>query len=91
MPCTAGKWQNVAVTYTPTKVLVYVDGALKASKEIKQKYPAGAVYTIGASIHKEVDAFQGRLKDVQIYDLALTPEQIKTALAGKSPARTVLP
>ena len=85
VPCTAGKWQTVAVTYTPTSVSVYVDGALKASKEIKQVYPAGAVYKIGASIHKEVDAFQGRLKDVQIYDKALTAEQIKTALAGQSP------
>jgi len=26
-----------------------------------------------------------RLKDVRIYDKSLTPEQIKTALAGKSP------
>jgi hypothetical protein len=85
VPCTAGQWQTVAVTYTPTSVSVYVNGALKASKEIKQRYPAGAVYKIGASIHKEVDPFQGRLKDVQIYDKALTPEQIKTALDGQSP------
>ena len=91
VPCTSGQWQTVAVTYTPTSVSVYVDGALKASKKIKQKYPAGAVYKIGASIHKEVDPFQGKLKDVQIYDKALTPEQIKTALAEGSPARTVLP
>jgi hypothetical protein len=32
-----------------------------------------------------VDDVPPKIKDVQIYDKSLTPEQIKTALAGQSP------
>lgn len=73
----AGKWHLIAVTYggkaDPVEK-VYVDGKLNASeKKALDVASGGSIYLGGAGSEK---LFSGALASVQIYDYALSPDEI---------------
>ena len=84
------RWVHAVVTYDPTVSLLclYEDGALSASKTLSGPLDLAAEeFSIGGSLHQSKDGvdggeiiagnrFTGLLDDVQIFDFALSADQV---------------
>ncbi|SNS09536.1 Concanavalin A-like lectin/glucanases superfamily protein [Humidesulfovibrio mexicanus] len=82
---TAGTgWHHVAATWTPSELLIYIDGELKGRTENTNGYAARASsggLVIGAQAFDTADesadyVFKGRLSRVAIYNRALSPLEV---------------
>ena len=73
-----GEWHFVVGTYDGTTVKIYVDGVQGTSSSLSNATldNAGGVYIGGQSS----SLMDGQLDEVQIYNYALTPQQIKTIM-----------
>lgn len=76
-----GKWHELWLTYDGTKLRIYRDGILDASKNIGPPDASGSVapVRIGArnTAAQPEHWFKGYVDDVKIYDEALTPPTIE--------------
>jgi len=74
------QWHHVYLTYDGATMNLYVDGQPKDSHPVTGAIDSPAVLNIGqrngAVNNGTADTFKGRLDDIQIYNKALTPEQI---------------
>ncbi|HFD32418.1 MAG TPA: LamG domain-containing protein [Gammaproteobacteria bacterium] len=74
------QWHHVYLTYDGATMNLYVDGQLKDSYPVSGVIDSQPVLNIGqrnAAVNNgTADTFKGRLDDIQIYNKALTPEQI---------------
>ncbi len=77
-------WHHVAATWTPTELLIYIDGELKGRTANTKAYAARATtgglnigaQTISTSPLTVGQPFLGRISRVAIYNRALTPLEI---------------
>ena len=84
-PLTVGVWTHVAMTHDGTKDIIYFDGAQVAEKDVagaldQTTYPLG----IGYDPIDNANYFKGSLDEVQIYNTALTAQQIADLYAAQS-------
>jgi len=75
------QWQHIAVTYSPTELKLYYNGALVDSKAYTQGAIAAANYKIGKS-NANALFFHGRIDEVRIYNRVLTQSEV-TDLYGR--------
>jgi hypothetical protein len=74
------QWHHVYLTYDGARVKLYVDGKLKDSKPATGPIDSAPVLHIGqrnATDNAAVDFFKGRLDDIQIYNRALTADEVR--------------
>jgi hypothetical protein len=74
-------WSHLAATYDGETLRLYVNGAQVGTKTVSGLIPtsAGPLRIGGNSIWGEW--FKGRIDDVRVYDVALTPAQIESDMA----------
>lgn len=88
------KWYHVAFTYDGAKMRLYIDGEMV--KESIQAYgdivyPDQATFALGCYVDdNELEHLQGALREVRIYDRALTQAEIKASVPGQA-ASSALP
>ena len=74
------QWHHIYLTYNGVAMKLYVDGQLKDSHPVSGTIDSASVLNIGqhngAVYSGTSDSFKGRLDDIQIYNKALTLEQI---------------
>lgn len=79
-PVALGGWYHVVGTYDGTVMKIYVNGALENTTTVQSGdilYPPNAFYEIGA--YRDDDEYyrmQGSLKEVRLYDKALTADAV---------------
>ena len=80
-----GQWHHVAVAYdSPKKTLsFYVDGQLDRLHQCEETQPANLDSFRIACHDITMNCFDGQIDDVQIYDYALSADDIATVYAGK--------
>jgi len=78
--CTTGTWQNVVLTYTPAEAALYLDGKEAARKPIRQDFAREVTFHVGCSRLPAASRFIGALRNVRIYDKALTKDEVARAL-----------
>ncbi len=99
-PYTTGKWMHVAATYDGRAMRIYVNGR-PAGESAEQSgdilYPNKGPYVIGAYRDKnEFVPMQGAIRELAVYDRALSPEQVRALfdagadLLEAPPVRTAL-
>ncbi|EFK95804.1 hypothetical protein LDC_2182, partial [sediment metagenome] len=83
-PVTAGEWVHATVTYGPSGVLVYRNGALVCSLPAWSSslggFDVGRVYNQMAYRHEGY--LDGAIDDMRIYNRVLTPVEIAALAAG---------
>jgi hypothetical protein len=81
---TQGLWQHVAVTYDGTTIKGYLNGQLMATTEASGSLGKDSgVLRLGAEPRDTVSAYyNGSLDDVQIYDKALSQDEIASIMDG---------
>lgn len=89
-PLTVGEWTHVAMTHDGTKDIIYLNGALASEKEVsgaldKTTHPLG----IGYDPIDGSGFFKGSIDEVQIYNRALSAEEIATLFADQQTAPVV--
>lgn len=80
----AGQWQHVALSVSRTDLAIYVDGSLVATRTIARTLAAadGGVVYVGRSGWDSIPGFfAGDIDDLQIYDEALTPDQVLSVMS----------
>ncbi|MCU0913038.1 MAG: hypothetical protein MUC88_00570 [Planctomycetes bacterium] len=76
-----GVWHHICVTYDGTTAQLYADGVEVASAaKTWNLVPSRAC--IGRQVNTLVEFWDGRIDDVRVYNVALTPEQIHEILRG---------
>jgi hypothetical protein len=78
----ASQWHHVAVTATATAVDVYVDGILRGSSGRQAISLASNPFRMGYTTNFGGTPFNGLLDEVQIYDRALSAEEIAALYAA---------
>lgn len=84
-------WAHLAATYDGEHLVLSIDGKPAASQPAAAELPlyqgdaAKAPLFIGAEA-EGLNPISGRMADARIYDVALTPEQIRAVIAGQDPA-----
>lgn len=84
----AGTWYHVAATYDGGKVTLYIDGRIDASGSLPGSISANAApLNIGRNSETHSDLFKGWIKEVRIWNIARTQEEIqrdmRASLNGK--------
>lgn len=74
---TANTTHHVAVTYTSTNATLYVDGAPVASMDAPLAFEVSEDNPFMVGAFNTALPFAGRIDDIQIYNRALTEEQLK--------------
>jgi len=79
-----GNWHHVAMTGTGSTVNLYVDGKLDATGTVTLTANSTDNFLIGARYTNSLPSqlFNGQIDDVQIYNYALSPAQIKKLFNG---------
>ena len=72
---TADEWHHVAVAYADSVATIYVDGLDVASGTFILADGADSTFWIGRN-DSEGERFEGSLDDMQVFNYALTPEEI---------------
>jgi hypothetical protein len=82
------KWHHIAVVYTGTQALFYIDGVLSGSPSYNQNfnnvsgdYMVGHRITSGNSNGDQT--FDGRIDELRIWNIALTQTQIRSRMCHK--------
>ena len=87
IPLSAGDWHHVALSYKDGERSMYVDGAIDLQDSI-----TGNLYTYNDTLEIKVgEGFNGIIDEIQIYNKALTPEQINNLYSGDIPQYTQTP
>ncbi len=87
VPLTAGSWHHVALSYKEGERTMYVDGAIDLQDSI-----TGDLFTRNdAQEIKAGEGFNGIIDEIQIYNKALTPEQVNNLYSGDIPQYTQSP
>ncbi len=82
------KWYHVAFTYDGAKMVLYING--EAVKESTQAYgdivyPDQATFALGCYVDdNELEHLQGALREVRIYNRALTQAEIRASVPGQA-------
>lgn len=78
-PAVAGAWAHVAGVYDGTRIMLYVDGALVASRTTSSEPRALQASTRPLVIgnHPAWNAFTGQIDEVRLYDVSLSAAQVK--------------
>ena len=74
------RWHHVYLTYDSASVTLYLDGDLKDSLSAGGLINSAPVLHIGSSAEEKdgaADTFKGRLDDIQVYNKALTADEIQ--------------
>jgi hypothetical protein len=93
----AGTWYHIALTWDGSNYIVYVDGISKASGTYTGLSTLGSYADVGnngGNTAARIEAFQGLLDEVRIYDAALSKYDIAdlagiTIASDPSPANSV--
>ena len=85
----AGEWHHVAATYDGTTARLYVDGKLAASLPFSGNVGDSNTWRIGAYGANPVGYFAGLIDEVQIYDRALSSDEVATLEGGSTAAAGV--
>ncbi|MCB0592843.1 MAG: T9SS type A sorting domain-containing protein [Lewinellaceae bacterium] len=85
-----GEWKHVVMVHDGTKDLIYMDGALANEKNVagdlnSTNYPFG----IGNNPIDGGSYFVGQLDDIQLYDVALSAQQVADLYAAQNMAPMV--
>ncbi|MFO0993534.1 MAG: VCBS domain-containing protein [Hyphomicrobiales bacterium] len=88
----AGQWYNVTVTNVGNDVTLYLNGVVVATGELAINTPAGTDFLVGArppgiSIP---GLLIGEVDEIQVYDHALTPQEVQTVYNLTAPYGNVL-
>ncbi len=79
-PLEPGRWFHVAATYDGSTMRLFVNGRLDASSDAQSgdiNYPSHAPYVMGAYLDdNERYSMHGRLREISVYDLALTESYV---------------
>ncbi len=87
IPLSAGDWHHVALSYKDGERTMYVDGAIDLQDAI-----SGNLYTYNDQLEIKVgEGFDGIIDEIQIYNKALTPEQVNNLYSGDIPEYTQTP
>ena len=78
--CKKGAWQNLVLTYTPAEAALYLDGKEAARKAIRQDFAREVTFHVGCCRLPAASRFIGALRNVRIYDKALTKDEVARAL-----------
>ncbi|MCL5282653.1 MAG: LamG domain-containing protein [Planctomycetes bacterium] len=76
-----GVWYHICLTYDGTTARLYADGAEVASAGKTWNLVPGAA-RIGQQVNNLSEFWDGAIDDVRVYNVALTPEQIKEVMRG---------
>jgi len=84
-PLSAGTWYHLAFVWTGNSVQAYVDGVAQSSATADFDF-AGGDFGIGARFRDSFGfTFDGKIDDVAIFDVALTPGQVTALANGDAP------
>ena len=79
-PMPAGGWHHIACTFDGKVLRLYVDGGLASTAAGKHRIASGGKFWMGRSdgdLRFTRDAhFSGKIREVKVYNRALTPEEI---------------
>ena len=74
----AGTWYNVVVTFTPTYMYMYINGALEDSHtRTGTMHFSGSTYTTIGAVDPTRLYWDGVIDDVRIYNRALSTKEIQ--------------
>jgi hypothetical protein len=76
-----GVWHHIALTYDGTVARLYADGIEVANASKSWNLVAGLAH-IGRQVNTAAEFWDGMIDDVRIYNVALTPEEIKEVMRG---------
>lgn len=82
-PLALGQWQHLVATFDGTTAKWYTDGVLRAQQSFNGVLPIGTTTRIGAAV-VEFRPFNGLIDEVQIFDRALTTQEIQSVFAAGS-------
>jgi len=77
----AGQWRHICLTYDGTTARLYAEGVLVTSGAKTWNLTPSRAH-IGRQINDVAEFWDGMIDDVRIYNVTLTPEQIKQAMRG---------
>lgn len=78
---TAGEWIHLVGVYDGARAMIYLNGELKDSHNLTGTVKAGQIATIGKTGGVY---FKGRIDDIQIYNRALSAEEILFLYDGRA-------
>jgi hypothetical protein len=82
-PLAANTWYHLAATYDGQALLAYKDGVLVTTNEAPSGNPSPETASLKLGRHAlSPTYFRGTIDDVQIYDVALTAQQVQQAMLG---------
>ncbi|KAA3631860.1 MAG: hypothetical protein DWQ02_15755, partial [Bacteroidetes bacterium] len=77
-PLVEGTWTHVVMTHDGTKDIIYFDGAMVAEKDVEGALDVTTnPFGIGYNPIDNANFFNGSLDEVQIYNVALTAQQVE--------------
>lgn len=86
-----GNWHHVAVVYDGTTAYLYVDGVLDTSSAMPLGTPSGSTFTIFQQVYEDGATYwpaSGSVKDVRVYNAALTGAEILSIANGTAGTST---
>ncbi len=75
-PIAISTWHHIVLSLTDTKADLYIDAVLKGSSARSAISATADLFRIGYTTNFEGETFNGLIDEVQIYNLALTSEQV---------------
>ena len=69
--------QKIAFRWSGTTFSVFIDGDLKGSDDRGLSFPSGTLNTLGLNRGSAAEYFVGKVKQLQVYDTALTDDQLR--------------
>ena len=76
VPCVAGVWQQIALTYGIKGTTLYVNGEVAASRDGQQAFPREVTFLVGCSRLATASRFVGSLRNLRILDRALDRDEV---------------
>jgi hypothetical protein len=76
VPCAAGVWQQVALTYGKQGATLFVNGAVAAFRNGQQAFPREVTFLVGCSRLTAASRFVGSLRNLSIHDRALDRDEV---------------
>jgi hypothetical protein len=73
---TQGQWQNVAVVFTATDIIVYLNGTAYDQGSAPSYSVTGNLFTIGRTGGGSFDYFTGSINWLAVYDRALSASEV---------------
>jgi hypothetical protein len=74
---TTGTWNNLVGVNTGTNAYIYLNGVLMATNGSALGYTGTGNFIIGNQSQNNAEYFQGSIANVQVYNIALTADQVK--------------